>query len=233
MSSGWRQMLGVTVGAWLAAAGCTSNSTCGEGSCPRATFAVHALGDSTVTWAFAQSPEQTSTGFVTGEPAAGQCRFDYEGVLYPSGTEIASPGLRALACSGENGLLFNFLGLDLGDPRTWTVGTYTLQNQACAIECASCGPAAGTTGAPCSYGVLDTVDVTVVVEDAVGTAAPMPKLVTDDFVRTFRVELDTSAATARSSTGGVCDYPVTENVSLHLTQAATDYVYDANAPCPC
>lgn len=92
---------------------------------------------------------------------------------------------------------------------------------------------AGTTETPCRYGVLDSVGVTVVVEDAVGTAAPMPYLVTDDFVWTFRVEFDTLAATARSSTGEVCDYPVCEKVSLHLTQTAADYAYDANALCPC
>ena len=194
---------------------------------------MHALDDSAVTWTLAPSPAQTVTGLVTGVPAAGQCNFAYEGVLYESGVEAAAAGLRTLACTGANGLLFNYLGLDLGDPRTWSVGTYNLRNQACAIECTSCTSTAGTTGTPCSYGVLDSVNVTVVVETAVGVAAPLPKLVTDDFVRTFRVEFDTSAATARSWTGEVCDYPVTEKVSLHLTQTAADYFYDANALCPC
>jgi hypothetical protein len=198
-----------------------------------ATFNVHALDDSTVTWTFWQSPAQTSTGFVSGEPSPGQCRFDYQGVVYESGVEVAAPGNGALACIGENGVLFNYLGMDLGDPRGWSVGTFTLQNRACATECSSCSPPAGPASKPCLYGTLDTVSVKVVVEIATGAAAPRPKLVTDDFVRTFRVEFDTSAATARTPAGEVCDFPVTEKASLHLTQTAADYVYDATALCPC
>lgn len=56
---------------------------------------------------------------------------------------------------------------------------------------------------------------------------------TDDFVRTFRVELDTSGATARTPAGEICDFPVTEKASLHLTQTAADYVYNADDLCPC
>ena len=76
--------------------------------------------------------------------------------------------------------------------------------------------------------------LTVVVENATGTAAPYPTLVTDDFVRTFRLEFDTSSVTPRmSGTGKACDFPVTEQVSLHLTQTAADYVYDPHAMCVC
>jgi len=219
--------------AGLVLASCTGPYPCGKGPCPTATFNLRTLDDSTVTWAFSQSVAQTSTGFVTGEPSAGQCRFEYQGVLYQSGAEIAVPGPQALACSGGAGQLLNYLGLDLGDPRKWSVGTFTLLNQACATECSACAPAAGPAAKPCSAAVLDSVSVKVTVETATGEAAPLPKLVTDDFVRTFRLELDTSAATARTSMGEVCDYPVTEKVSLHLTQTAADYVYDANALCPC
>ena len=75
--------------------------------------------------------------------------------------------------------------------------------------------------------------VTVVVDTATGTAAPFPKLVTDDFVRTFRLEFDTSTVTPTTHEGGVCNYPVTGRVSLHLTQTAADYAYDPNARCIC
>ena len=233
MRRGWRQLLGILAIAGLVPAGCTSTSTCGKGPCPTATFNLRALDDSTVTWTFSQLPAQTSTGFVTGEPSVGQCRFDYQGVVFQSGVELAAPGPQALACNGESQQLFDYLGFDLGDPRAWSVGSFTLLNRACPTECSSCNPAAGPTGKPCLNAVLDSVNVKVVVETAIGGAAPRPKLVTDDFVRTFRLELDTSAATARTSTGEVCDYPVTEKVSLHLTQTAADYVYDAEARCPC
>ena len=76
------------------------------------------------------------------------------------------------------------------------------------------------------------MSVKVDVEVATGSAAPIPKLVTDDFVRTFRVEFDTSGATARTLQGEVCDFPVSEKASLHLTQTAADYTYDANPPRP-
>lgn len=73
----------------------------------------------------------------------------------------------------------------------------------------------------------------MIVETARGSAAPYPQMVTDDFERTFRLELDTATATPTMSTGEACDFPVTEKVSLHLTQTAADYVYDPQAPCIC
>ena len=72
--------------------------------------------------------------------------------------------------------------------------------------------------------------MTVTVETATGGPAPYPKMVTDDFVRTFRLDFDTATAT---SAGQPCDLPVTGKVSLHLTQTAADYVYDPDAPCLC
>jgi hypothetical protein len=146
--------------------------------------------------------------------------------------KLAIPGTVAFGCVGEGQQEFNFLGLDLGDPRDWSVGTFTLQDKKCAMECSSCAPAPGPTGKSCLYGTLDSVSVKVDVEIATGRAAPIPKLVTDDFVRTFRVEFDTSGATARTPQGEICDFPVSEKASLHLTQTAPDYTYEANPPCP-
>jgi len=152
--------------------------------------------------------------------------------MYDSGMTLAMRGGGTFACVGEGRQMFNYLGLDLGDPRDWSVGTFILQNTKCATECLSCAPAPAPAGNPCLYGTLDSVSVKVAVETAIGGAAPLPKLVTDDFVRTFRVEFDTSAATARTSLGEVCDFPVSEKASLHLTQTAADYRYDADALCP-
>jgi hypothetical protein len=74
--------------------------------------------------------------------------------------------------------------------------------------------------------------ITVTVETATGGAAPYPKMVSDDFERTFRLELDTATATPTANQVA-CDFPVRTRVSLHLTQTAADYVYDPDAPCLC
>jgi hypothetical protein len=57
--------------------------------------------------------------------------------------------------------------------------------------------------------------------------------VTDDFVRTFRLDFDTSSVPATNGVGEPCDLSLSAQVSLHLTQTAADYVYDADAPCIC
>ena len=45
--------------------------------------------------------------------------------------------------------------------------------------------------------------------------------------------IDTSTATSTTSGGEPCDIPFVGQVSLHLTQTAADYVYDADARCIC
>ena len=74
--------------------------------------------------------------------------------------------------------------------------------------------------------------LTITVETATGRAAAYPTLVTDDFERTFRVDFDTTGVTP-AIPRGACDPVISAQVSLHLTQAVNDYVYDANAPCIC
>jgi hypothetical protein len=230
MGRGWWQFLGNSGVACLALVGC--NDTSEWGPCAMATFELHALEDSSATWTIGQSPAQTSTGVVPSYAAVGQCSFGYQGVVYESGREHARPGLRVFGCEAGHEQAFNYLGLDLGDPRGWSVRTYTWKNEDGAIECSSYAPTSGPAGNPCLHASLDSVSVKVDVETAIGGKAPVPKLVTDDFVRTFRVEFDTSGATARVPFGEVCDFPVTVKASLHLTQTAADYVFDADAPCP-
>ena len=226
------------LGACLALAGC-SGDTCSKQKCPTATFDLRALDDSTVTWTFSGSPSQTTTGFVAGQRAVGQCSFAYhKGLVFPArgdgGVESVAPGYFSINCNGEAGE-FDLLGWDLGDPRDWSVETFAVaaSSRAFGTDCISCSTTAGPIGKPCTVADLDNLKVSVVVETATGVAASYPKLVTDDFVRVFRIELDTATATPTMSTGEVCDYPVTEHVSLHLTQTAGDYVYDPQAPCIC
>ena len=80
---------------------------------------------------------------------------------------------------------------------------------------------------------IDGVVMTVTVETATGSRAPYPQLVTSDFVRTFRLDFDTSTATVTRDGDGPCAPPIAAQVSLHLTQTAADYVYDPNALCNC
>jgi hypothetical protein len=230
MSDGWRQLLGLLGAACLVLAGC--NGTNEWGPCAMATFELHALEDSSATWTVGQSPAQTSTGVVPSYAAVGQCFFRYQGVVYESSDEHARPGPCVFGCEAGHEQSFSYLGLDLGDPRGWSVRAYTWKSEGAAIECPSCALASGPAGNPCLHASLDSVSVKVEVETAIGGKAPVPKLVTDDFVRTFRVEFDTSGAAAREPYGDACDFPVTVKASLHLTQTAADYVFDADAPCP-
>jgi hypothetical protein len=85
----------------------------------------------------------------------------------------------------------------------------------------------------CDVASLNGMAIAITVETATGGAAPYPQLVTDDFERTFRLAFDTSTVPATTNDGVPCDFPLSAQVSLHLTQTAADYVYDPNAPCSC
>jgi hypothetical protein len=93
---------------------------------------------------------------------------------------------------------------------------------------------AGPTGTACNVATyLEGIVLTVTVDAATGGPAPYPKLVTDDFVRSFRLDFDTSSVQATNGAGVPCDFALAAQVSLHLTQTAADYVYAADAPCVC
>ena len=60
----------------LGAGGCSSSrAACAK--CPTATFDLHALADSTVTWSVGGETPQTITGLVPDPPSTGQCSFRY------------------------------------------------------------------------------------------------------------------------------------------------------------
>jgi hypothetical protein len=241
MGHGRRKNWASVLAGALSLAGCSnSNEMCGKPACPTATFSLRALDDSSVTWTFSGASSQTATGFVTGQPSDGQCSFRYhQGHVFPArgdgGVDSVAPGYFSIDCRGGEWKDFDLLGWGFGDLRDWPTGTTTrtASRRDYGSDCLSCPPAAETTGNPCTVVDFEDLQVTVVVEAATGSAAPYPKLVTDDFVRTFRVEFDTSTATPLTSTGQACDYPVTLHVSLHFTQTAADYVYDPQAVCVC
>lgn len=218
-------------------AGCWSQS-CPPATCPTATFNVRALEDSTVTWSFKGSPPQTTTGFVSTYPPPGtDCSFYYSGgqIVRPvddRSTERLLQGYFDVRCGGGADGGFDFVFSKLGDIRDWPAGTFTM-----VAPTGSFGmDYFGSSAANDCNGVaaeMEGVVMTVTVESAAGSRAPYPQLVSGDFVRTFRLEFDTSNATSTSSGGESCDFPIVAQVSLHLAQTAADYVFDADAPCVC
>jgi hypothetical protein len=224
------QVIGFASFAGLLAAGCSPRS-CGNGTCPTATFDLRALDDTTVTWTFEGAPPHTTTGLVSGyyPPSGTDCLFSFtKGRIIDHGDaapEGLVEGFFSLACSaGDRGVL-DFVVSDLGDFRDWSGGSFTIFATKRNF---------GVDGAGgCGVGYFDGMAMTVTVEAAIGGAAPYPKLVTDDFARTFRLEFDTSTVPAINGNNEPCHVPFVAQVSAHLTQTAADYVYDPNAQCFC
>jgi len=228
----------------LAAAGCLlvtgcSPHSCGGGTCPTATFDLRVLNDSSVAWSFRGSPPQT-LGVVPDPSSSSDCIFNQDwGSISPTGDAGADRGLSgyfSLRCIGAGAGRFNFFVSHLGDIRDWPAGTFTMVAPANSVGIdyyPESSPPAGTVS-PCDIAVyLVGIVLTVTVEIATGGPAPYPKLVTDDFVRTFRLDFDTSSVEPTTGHGIVCDFALAAQVSLHLTQTAADYVYDPDAPCIC
>jgi hypothetical protein len=229
----------LALGVSLLLAGCSS-PICASAKCPTATFDVRALDDSTVTWTLQGLAGEATSAVVPQPPAGGDCSFQFtKGSIYsPRGDAGAEPliqGFFVLVCTDGDRGMFDFVVSQLGDPRLWSVGTFTLAgaNGSVGSDYSPFPATAGAVASGCTVATLNGLVMTVTVETATGGAAPYPKLVTDDFERTFRFSFDTSTVTPTTSVGGPCDYPLTAQVSLHLTQTAADYVYDPNARCIC
>ena len=229
-------VIGLASAVCLLVAGCTPQS-CGPSKCPTATYNVRALNDSTVTWSLAGGPPQTTTGFVTTDPPTGtDCSFAFgHGQIFPPSGDISVDRLLRtyldVRCGGGGNGGFDLALWVSDDYRDWSAGTLTMTVPTGDFEMEFFGPVP-------AYSCTGTVDLrglvmTVTVETATGGRAPYPQLVTSDFVRTFRLDFDTSTATATYGGGQACALPIVAQVSLHLTQTAADYVYDADAICYC
>ena len=151
-------------------------------------------------------------------------------------------GYFALRCVDAGAGAFNFYVNSLGDFRSWEVGTFTLAAAptSVGVDYFPNMPQQGTPpAAACKLtpdilsAFFEGIILTVTVETATGGGAPYPTLVTDDFVRTFRLDFDTSTVQPRTIKGVACDFPLAAQVSLHLTQTAADYAYDPDAPRDC
>jgi hypothetical protein len=233
--------LAVTVMGFVSAAGLLV-AGCGpicDASCPTATFDLRVVSDSAVTWSIQGSPRQT-IGVVPYPSSSSDCTFEQIwGSIYPEGDAGADKLLGSwyLRCTGAGAGQFNFLVADLGDFRDLSAGTFTKVARAHSIGVdyyPNMSQPVGPAGIACNVATyLEGIVLTVTVDTATGGRAPYPKLVTDDFVRTFRVDFDTSSVQATNGNGIPCDFALAAQVSLHLTQTAADYVYDADAPCSC
>lgn len=116
----------------------------------------------------------------------------------------------------------------LGDPRTWAVGNVVLPNAFLGQRYPrylwdSAGCQTGTTIGGNATGIR------VVVAEAAGGIADFPLLVTPDYRRVFRIELDV-ANTLASNVSGTCGVVATMTVSLRLTQTPDDFTV-RNQPC--
>jgi hypothetical protein len=228
---------------WLAVLTCLfvvdgcSSSKCTATSCPTSHYGVRALDDSSVVWTFRGVPPQMATGFVPSPPPDDRCSFTFNSgqidrAASDGGANLLNEGWFDLVCGGGGHGPFDVVARVLGDPRAWSTGTFQIVAGATALGTDYQGIGAAPIASGCTTADLPGLVVSVTVETAVGGAAPFPKLVTDDYQRTFRVDFDTATGTATTS-AGPCDFAVTTRASLHLAQTAADYVFDPAALCPC
>jgi hypothetical protein len=228
---------------YLFAAGC-SGRACPAVKCPRTTVAFRALNDSTVTWMLQGAAPQTTTGFIQGTPPAGACSFrNFPSFIFATpgadaGDESLREGYLDIQCSGAGTSGLTLVVNKVGDARDWSAGTFTTTAPAGDLFLDYFSVRGGSQPMPapghCDTAEVDGGPVIITVETATGTRAPLPKTVTDDFVRTFRFDFDTAAGAATISQDGIpCQLPITVQASLHLTQTAADYVHDEDFLCAC
>jgi hypothetical protein len=225
-------LIGIASATGLLAVGCSpSPGRCG--TCPTASFDLHALDDSTVTWSIAGEPPQTVAALVAYPPSVGQCSFRYTkgwSINYSSpNQEQVIPGFANIQCASTGGGGFDMGVRDPSDFRSWQAGSW----QTAAAKGGVIADVGPSSGLGCNGLYFDGMELTVTVETAAGGALPFPQVVTDDFVRTFRLHFDTSTVTPANSRGETCASSISAQVSVHLTQTAADYVVNPNASCGC
>lgn len=215
----------------LVSAGCSHKCGYVPGSCPSATFDLRAL-DGNVTWTYQGAAPATAARLVPAPAPAGACSFTFEkgNVQEFNGDAMLSGGYGNLTCNGGDAGRFEVDISELGDFRSWSLGTFTITPSTRNFGVDLIG--ARTS---CNYADYPGIPFNVTVETATGGAAPYPKMVTSDFVRTFRLDFDTTGISpTKYDSADACDFPVVVGpVSLHLAQTAADYRYDATASCPC
>jgi hypothetical protein len=213
---------------------CARQCDIGPGGCPDATFNLRALDDSSVTWTLQGVARVTASRLTPAPPRTGECSFTFnKGRVDKFGTAGEATlygGYFNLTCDVGDAGKFDLSISQLGDFRDWSPGTFTIFPDDLSFGIDFFG--SGTT---CTSAGYPGVRLTITVETATGSAAPYPKMVTADFVRTFRLDFDTTdIGPTKYGHTDACDFPlIVGPVSLHLTQTAADYNYDPTAPCAC
>src|SRR5262245_9305109 len=182
-----------------ACGGGSSASRCG--TCPGATYDLRALDDSSVTWTFRDMPAVTTTGFAPAPPPDDRCSFSFEKARYigslDAGGELWWQGYIYVRCGGGGHGVFDIDVTGLGDLRDWRVGTRSItafDGDVTVLyqpDTATNGPAAAAA-TDCNVASLGGLVSAVTVETATGSGAPFPDLVSGDYRRVFRLDLDTS-----------------------------------------
>ncbi|MEO5767241.1 MAG: hypothetical protein ABIS92_02730 [Polyangia bacterium] len=121
---------------------------------------------------------------------------------------------------------------DIGDSRNWAVGEFALE-AAGHLGLAYDLPLGGDSSMCCEHCATSAlaVPVRVVVEEVIGGPTPYPAIVTANFKRVFRVEVDTPALASAPSP---CAGPAEMHLSVRFIQTAGDFRYHAEQVCtPC
>ena len=192
------------------------------------------LESASVAWALDSIPLHSAAVFSTSPPVGDcQLRVATGRLSNPASSAICqrdTTAIVSLNCAVTNDPASQWsleIG-GLGDPRTWAVGNVVLPNAFLGQRYPrylwdSAGCQTGTTIGGNATGIR------VVVEEAAGGIADFPLLVTPDYRRVFRIELDV-ANTLASNVSGTCGVVATMTVSLRLTQTPDDFTV-RNQPC--
>jgi len=198
------------IGAWSSITACSSHP-CGAGppkECSRQERHSSALqaAASSVIW---ERDETTfvASALVPSTPALGECRV--VGPSWQEGGVASRPARVELACNDDASSESRLYHLEVelpGDSRAWT-GEFD------ALSCRE-------WQLGCSVQYTNPACARVLVEEATGSEAPFPSLVTPDFRRTYRVTFDTLDRT-RGDREGECSRAV--SASLQFVETAASF----------
>lgn len=197
------------------------------GGCQRSTFTTEMpRGEITFRLRSGESITSETLKDTGGNAAVDGCIIDGLAGEIMSDETVISLG-PSIHCNVPGGYLY--VGLHpLTDIRRWPLGRHPVPaTDALAIELCD---RPGRTGRGCTFcrPTLGGVLVTVVVEEAAGGPAPYPEMVTPDYRRRYRIEVETGALSADECDG------MTISLSLDLQQTAAGYVNDPHGQCwPC
>jgi hypothetical protein len=212
---------------------------------PLGDFGVYGfkLESATVAWALDSIPLH-SAAVVSTNPAVGDCQLRVAAgrLASPSNSEFCQRDTNAsvfLDCAVTSGNPTPPMTIDpaalwsteisgLGDPRTWATGNIVLPN----AYLGEWYPSYLWDSAGCQTGKSifgNATGIRVVVEESAGGIADFPLLVTPDYRRVFRVELDV-ANTLAGNVSGTCGVVATMTLLLRLTQTPDDFTV-RNQPC--